>query len=170
MTSDHFASWRVSRSQMSRYLFAYGEMALGLRIFALSPARYDQVCDVCIQYRLHGIPLYRAASLAAVYVLEGKRRDLKRQHPLGIEVEADSDPVDEAIGARMAEYALGRPLKQRQVFDGVSELLAPLLPEFRYYRSQSTFRRPFTDGTAYLGMNCVRGTFDSFYFGIRHAH
>src|SRR5436190_22035944 len=169
MTELRFECWRVSRSQLARYLWAYGEIALSVRAFALSDATHDRVCDLTVKYALYGIPLYRAAPLAVVVVLEGQRRNLKRDRPLGIDdAEQEIDAESENISARLAEYSLGRSLKKREVFDGVAEIVTPLLPDFRYYRSYGRYCRPFANGMASVHLCSVRGLFNGFAYGIHH--
>lgn len=161
-----FSSWRVNRSDLRQYLEAYGEIALSIRASRLSPAQDELIGELTVKYRLHGIPLYRAAALAAVYVLEGERRELKLRRPLGIE--STEPDAREDISARLAEYWLGRPLKKREVFDGVAELITPLLHGFRYYRSYGQFRRPFANGMAFVQLDAVRGLFNGFFYGLHH--
>jgi hypothetical protein len=169
MTELRFECWRVSRSQLAQYLWAYDEIALSVRAFALSDATHDRVCDLTVKYRLYGIPLYRAAALAAVVVLEGRRRDLKRPRPHGMDgTKPENSAGSEDIRARLAEYSLGRSLKKREVFDGVAEMITPLLPGFRYYRSYGQYRRPFANGIALVDLGFVRGVFDGFAYKIHH--
>jgi hypothetical protein len=166
MAERLFESWRISRARLSQYLRAYDEIALSVRALTLPTAQHEEICELTVKYALWGIPLYRAAALAAVYVLEGQRRELKLHRPLGIE---SSEPhVEEDISARLAEYSLGRSLKKREVFDGVAEMITPLLHGFRYYRSYGQFRRPFANGMAFVQLCSHRWLFKGFTYGIHH--
>lgn len=169
MTELRFEQWRVSRSQLARSLWAYDEIALSVRALASSDATHDRICDLTVKYRLYGIPSYRAAPLAAVVVLEGRRRALKRQRPLGLDkTEPEIGAERENKLARQAEYSLGRSLKKREVFDGVAEMITPLLPGFRYYRSYGRYLRSFANGTAFVDLCSFHSQFYGFQYGIHH--
>ena len=133
-------------------------------------AAYERVCQIGFKYALTGMHLMKAGCLAAVEVMEGAPRDLRRQRRDWSDVPAalrEPDLIAVEIHQRFERYAGGERIKRKEITNGVAEALALVLKDFRYYRSSEQFRGPFNDGTSYVTLEYAKGVL-ALRFGVRH--
>jgi hypothetical protein len=69
----------VSRRHLAVHLAAYGEHEASARIESMSDEDVRRVCEIGDRYATTGMNFAKASSLAAIEVLEGTPRELRRQ-------------------------------------------------------------------------------------------
>lgn len=159
----------IKKEDLARNLLAYGEEVASAQVPAMSTEDYQRVCEIGFRHALTGMNLIKAACLAAVEVLEGKPRELNRNRRIWTDAPepCEPDPIHAAIAKRFEEYSGGKPLRKKEVVDGVSAALASVLVGFRYYRSKLQFRKLFIDGSSYVGLEYGHATL-ALRFGVYH--
>jgi len=70
---------RTPRKSLIADLKTYGEDAVAKKIRGLSKREYDRLADIAFHHSLTGMLLSKALALAAVEVVEGAPRELKRK-------------------------------------------------------------------------------------------
>ncbi len=70
----------ISREHLSINLRTYGEDQCAESVLALSDEQMDQIGLAAVKYAVTGMLLAKATSLAALEVIEGRPRDLKRKN------------------------------------------------------------------------------------------
>ena len=160
----------ISRHDLAENLTAYGEKEASDRIRSLSNTDYRRICEIGFQYALKRMPLIRAACLAAVEVIEGKPRDLKRKRRATRDIakaERPPNPIYDAVARQFQRYSGGRPVKSAEVIDHLKKVLGANLHDFRWISSRKEFRGSFEDGVSRVVLNYNRSVF-SLSFGVRH--
>lgn len=144
----------ISRKDLAANLAAYGEAEASAKVADLTPFDYERVCKIGFDHSLRGEKLLRAACLAAIEVIEGKSRDLRRSRRINHDVPAElrePDPRALAIEHWIAEYSEGEFVKKDEIFETLSAVVAPELPSYRYYKSYGHFRGKSQAGTSCVG-------------------
>jgi hypothetical protein len=160
----------LSRKDLAANLAAYGEQEASARIDSLSSEDYERIGKIGFQYALAGKHWFLAGCLAAIEVLEGTPRALKRKRRVWDDVDrelCEPDPRLAEIHAWFEAYAGGIRLKPRQIFDGLAAALAPCLAGYRYFKSVAEFRRRFDRGTSYVKFTRGHGVVE-LRFGVGH--
>ena len=161
----------LSRKDLAANLAAYGEHEASSLIEGLSKEDYDRIGKIGFQYALAGKHLLLASCLAAIEVLEGSPRELKRKRRVWGDVPSEMctpDPKMLEIHEWFEAYAGGTPAKKREIFEALASALELYLPEYRYFKSFAHFRRSFAHGTSYIGFERGHGVV-SLRFGVLHA-
>ena len=160
----------MSRQTLAAQLWAYGEEAASERVAMLSADEYQRVCQIGFQYALTGMDLGKAGCLAAIEVMEGRPRELRRSRRIWTEAPATllaRDPSMAERRQRWASYAEGEPVKASAIFAMLSEHVGTHLPDYRYFKTTRQFRAPFSDGISYIGFDRGNGSI-GLRFGVRH--
>jgi hypothetical protein len=160
-----------TRQDLAANLQAYGEPEASRRVSTMSQDEFDRMCKIGFELALKGEALARASCIAAIEVLEGSRRDLRRRRRSWSNVSPEllqPDPKFVAIKEWFDEYAGGEPLTKSQIFSGLAAALTPHLDGFRYFKSFRHFRAPFPDGTMYIGFDRGHGVV-WLRFGVLHT-
>jgi len=160
----------LSRKDLAANLAAYGEHEASSRIEGLSKEDYDRIGKIGFQYSLAGKNLLLAGCLAAIEVLEGFPRELKRKRRLWDDVPSElrtPDPKMLEIHEWFEAYAGGAPVKKREIFEALASALELYLPGYRYFRSFEHFRRSFAHGISYIGFERAHGVVN-LRFGVLH--
>jgi len=161
----------VSRRDLAANLAAYGESEASARVAGMSEEEINRVYEIGYRHALSGEHLGKASCMAAVEVLEGAPRLLRRQRRVWTDVPAALlEPDPRLLDAyRWFElYAGGEPVDKRTIFEAFSSSLAPTLPGFRYYKTFGHFRDVFEHGTSYIGFERGNGVV-SLRFGVTHS-
>jgi len=161
----------ISRKDLTANLAAYGEGEASAGVAGLSEADMVRIYEIGYRHALSGENLDRASCLAAVEVLEGAPRPLRRQRRVWADVpgallEPDPGLLDTYRWFEL--YAAGEPVDKRTIFEAFSSAVAPALPGFRYYKTYGHFRGVFEHGTSYIGFERGAGVV-SLRFGVTHA-
>jgi hypothetical protein len=133
-------------------------------------AAYERVCQIGFKHALTGMHLMKAGCLAAIEVMEGTPRELRRQRRDWTDVPPallEPDPIAVEVHQRFERYGAGERVLKKAIVDGVSRTLAPALKDFRYHSSAGQFRGPFSDGTSYITLEYAKGVL-ALRFGVRH--
>ncbi len=144
----------ISRKDLAANLAAYGEASASAKVADLTPFDYERICKIGFDHSLEGEKLLRAACIAAIEVIEGKPRDLRRNRRVNHDVPPElrePDPRHLAIDQWIDAYSEGEFVKKEEIFEALSVVVAPELPGYRYYRSYSHFRGKNPAGTSYVG-------------------
>jgi hypothetical protein len=160
----------ISRRDLAANLVAFGEHEASARVFGMSPEQLNRVYAIGFQRALAGSSLAEASSLAAIEVLEGAPRPLARKRRVWADVPDELlQPDQRTLDSYQwrAKYAGGEPVDGKQILDGVSSALAPILHDFRHYRSYHHFRSVFEQGTSYISLERAFGVLD-LRFGVTH--
>ena len=160
----------LSRNDLAANLAAYGEHEASLLIEGLSKEDYDRIGKIGFQYALAGKHWLLAGCLAAIEVLEGSPRELKRKRRSWDDVPSDlctPDPKMLEIHEWFGAYAGGAPVKKREIFEALASALELYLPGYRYFRSFAHFRRSFARGISYIGFERGHGVVN-LRFGVLH--
>jgi hypothetical protein len=160
----------IPKEDLARNLIAYGEEAVSAQLSSMSPEDYRRVCEIGFRHALSGMMLLKAGCLAAIEVVEGRPRELKRKRRDWTSVPPaayEPDPRFVAIRKRFEQYGAGTRLRKPEVLSGVFDRLRDRLPDFRYFRSHHHFRRPFAGGTSFIGLDYAHGSL-ALRFGVRH--
>lgn len=149
----------ISRRDLAINLASYGEHEASARIKEMPDAAYQRVCQIGIKHALTGMDWMKAGCLAALEVVEGAPRDLRRKRRVWSDIPAallEPDLTEVETRARVREkferYAGGQKVTKRKILQVISRALSPVLEEFRYDKSASAFRGQFTDGTSYIAL------------------
>lgn len=159
-----------TRQDLAANLAAYGEHEASALVSSMPAEEFDRACEIGFQRALTGMLLAKASCLAAVEVLEGKPRALKRTRRIWGSVPAallESDPKFKAIDKWLEDYSGGRPVRKTEILGRLSEAVGKGLTHFRYFKSFAHFRSPFAEGISYIGFDYAHGTV-SLRFGVRH--
>src|SRR5262249_209522 len=141
------------------------------RIRGLSEEDYTRVGEIGFQNSLKGMHFMLAGCLAAIEVMEGAPRELRRKRRVWEDVQpalSVPDPRLTEINERIDADSGGEPVKKREVFDGLVATLQPHLSQFRYFKSFAHFRRSFGRGTSYIGLVRGHGVVE-LRFGVLHT-
>ena len=112
----------------------------------------------------------KAGCLAAIEVMEGAPRELRRQRRDWSDVPAallEPDPIAVEVHKRSERYAGGDKVRKKEILATASRTLSTLLRDFRYYASFGQFRGPFDDGTSYVTLSYAKGVL-ALRFGVHH--
>lgn len=160
----------VSRRDLAINLASYGEPEASARVREMPEAAYERVCQIGFKHALTGMHLMKAGCLAAIEVMEGAPRELRRQRRDWSDVPAallEPDPIALEVHKRFERYAGGERVRKKEILQTISRKLAPVLNDFRYYMSAEQFRGPFTDGTSYIALSYAKGVL-AIRFGVHH--
>jgi hypothetical protein len=160
----------IHRLDLAENLAAYGEAEVSARIPSMSEVEYKRVCEIGFQHAIKRMPLMKAACLAAVEVVEGKPRELRRKHRIWrgiVRSTRSANPIHDAVTRQFQRYGAGRPVKTAEVLDHVSKVVGANLKGFSWIKSRKRFCSPFADGISYIGIDYTRCLF-SMSFGVRH--
>jgi len=160
----------ITRRDLAAVLASYGEHDSSARIESMSAEDFSRVCEIGSRYALTGMLLAKASSLAAIEVLEGKPRELRRRRRDWSDVPPSllvPDTIALAVAARIERYAGGVPVGRSDILNALSAALAAALPSFRYFKSYAHFRHPFIEGISYIDLDYSKGTV-ALRFGVRH--
>jgi len=133
-------------------------------------AAYERVCQIGFKHALTGMHWMKAGCLAAIEVMEGAPRELRRERRAWSDVPAallEPDPIAVEVHKRFERYAGGEKVRKKEILQTVSRALSPVLEEFRYYASAGQYRGPFSDGTSYVALSYSKGVF-AIRFGVHH--
>jgi len=161
----------VTRKDLAAELAAYGEHEASAKIAALSEAQLHRVYEIGHDHALSGMLLARASCLAAIEVLEGKPRELRRERRVWRDVPPElnqPDPIQLEIRRWFDEYGGGAAVDPRQIFEELASSLTPVLSGFRYFKSHHQFRAVFPDGISSVGIGRGHGVV-ALRFGVMHA-
>jgi hypothetical protein len=160
----------LSRRDLAINLASYGEHEASARIGEMPEAAYERVCQIGFKHALTGMHLFKAGCLAAIEVMEGAPRELKRQRRDWNDVPTtlrEPDPKVVEIHQRFDRYAGGQRILKKEIVDGVAQTISPALRGFRYHKTSQQFRGPFCDGTAYVDVDYAKGMV-ALRFGVWH--
>jgi hypothetical protein len=161
----------ISKDDLVKNLLAYGEKAASERVPTMSAENYQRVCELGFRHALTGMLLLKAGCLAAIEVLEGKPRELKRKRRVWADAESaatELDPILAKVMQRFDEYSGGQQLRKKEICDDLGQRLRPAVPGFEYYRSRRHFRRPFRNGIQLITLEYSHGSL-SIRFGVQHG-
>jgi hypothetical protein len=150
----------LSRRDLAANLAAYGEHEAAARIHDLSADDYQRISEIGFRHALDGHHWLLAGCLAAIEVIEGKARNLRRPRRDWSEVPpqfSGSDPLFLEVESRFAEYAGGDPLKRAEIYASLGSVLVGQLPGFRYLKTHRQLRRAFEGGTAFICLEIGHG-------------
>ena len=160
----------ISRRDLAINLASYGEPEASARIMEMPNAAYERVCQIGFKHALTGMHLMKAGCLAAIEVMEGAPRQLKRARrdwgnvPQGL---LEPDPIAVAVHQQFKRYAGGERVLKKEVVAAVGQTLAPVLKDFRYYKSSGQFRGAFDGGISYITLEYSKMVL-ALRFGVRH--
>jgi hypothetical protein len=160
----------IPRKDLAINLASYGEHEASARIREMSDAAYQRVCQIGFKYALTGMQLMKAGCLAAIEVMEGAPRELRRQRRDWTDVPPgmlERDPIAVEVEKHIDRYASGARVGKKEIVDSLSRALAPVLQDFQYYRTAKEFRGPFNDGTSYITLEYAKGDV-AIRFGVHH--
>jgi len=160
----------VQREDLAANLAAYGEHDASARILSMSAQDFQRVCEIGFQHALAGKHLLEAGCLAALEVIEGQPRALKRKRRNWAEVPqslCQPNPRLLAVMRWFEEFSGGERLRKPEILSRMSALLQPCLPDFKYYRTHAQFRSDFSGGAAFVRLSCSRGGTLNLDFGVR---
>src|SRR5258706_7063711 len=109
-------------------------------------AAYERVCQIGFKHALTGMHLMKAGCLAAIEVMEGAPRELRRQRRAWSDVPAtllEPDPIAVDVHKHFERYAGGDKVRKKEILETVSRALSSVLKDFRYHKSSGQFRVPF---------------------------
>src|SRR2546423_1559339 len=109
-------------------LASYGEVDASERVRSLSTADIERVYELAFEHALTGMLLAKASCLAAIEVLEGRPRGLKRNRRDFRNVHVEPDRKYRTIVEQFERYAGGSPVLGAQIFDALSIAVAQVLP------------------------------------------
>jgi hypothetical protein len=150
----------LSRRDLAANLAAYGEAGASARLAEMPESDFKRVCEIGFRNALDGESFAKASSLAAVEVLEGKQRELRRQRRVWSDVPPELLNPDRRtleIDAWFDRYSGGAPVRKPEILQSVSGVIGARNPEFRYFKTAHQFRRLFSAGTAYIGLEYAKG-------------
>lgn len=160
----------ISKEDLARNLLAYGEAAAAERVRHLSAEQLQRVYQIAFKHALARMHFLQAGCLAAIEVIEGAPRALKRKRRVWAdapEIACEPNPRFAEIQRRFQRYAGGRRVRKQEILNDLGESLAPCLPGFRYYRTRAQFRQLFADGVSIVGLEYGHGVL-SLRFGVTH--
>ena len=158
-----------TRRDLAANLAAYGETEASARIESISAADFKRVCELGYRHALDGAHFSKASSLAAIEVIEGRARNLRRAKRSWTDVPASPlapDPAMAEIEAWVAKYAGGEPVRKAEIMDAISTAMSKAFPQFRYFKTAQQFRQKFAGGMAFIGVDYARSTV-ALRFGLR---
>src|SRR5258706_7025328 len=133
-------------------------------------AAYERVCQIGFKHALTGMHLMKAGCLAAIEVMEGAPRELRRQRRDWSDVPAallEPDPIALEVHKRFERYAGGERVRKKEILQAIARTLAPVLRDFHYHTSTGQFRGPFADGISYVALSYAKGVL-AIRFGVHH--
>lgn len=160
----------VPRHLLAENLAAYGETEASARIASMSDIDYRRVCEIGFEHAVKGTHLLKSACLAAIEVIEGKARELKRKSRRWGDVQRlpqPADPIHEEVLSRFRRYAGGNAVKKADVLSHLIRVVGANLKGFTYFKSHAEFRSRFPDGVSFVGLHRGHSTV-SLTFGVRH--
>jgi hypothetical protein len=165
------ATVTISRQDLAAHLAAYGEHEASAWVQSMPADKLTRVHELAAQHAINGVvDLLQAGCLAAVEVVEGKPRPLRRARRNW----QDVPPVFCVPSAlhrhaleRFEEYGGGTPVRKQEILSTLSAALAPRLPHFKFVKSAGEFRAAFPDGVSFIQLNARRGHL-GLGFGVRH--
>jgi hypothetical protein len=108
----------ITRRDLAVTLASYGEHDSSARIESMSAEDFRRVCEIGFRNALTGMLLAEASSLAAIEVLEGKPRELRRRRRNWLDVPPSllvPDTIELAVAARIERYAGGVPVGRSDI-------------------------------------------------------
>jgi hypothetical protein len=159
-----------TRRRLMADLIAYGENEASARVDAMPVEDYGRMGELGFEHSLTGMLLSKASCLAAIEVLEGRPRELKRQHRIFSDIPVSLIEPDAkllAIQERFRLYGRGAPVGHVEIMGALSVAVGRILPDYRYYKSFAHFRRSFDHGVLYIGFERGHGSV-TVRFGVRH--
>jgi len=158
----------LSRGYVAYLLAGYGEPEVSAAIVKSSDADFRRVQEAANQGASDGKEWLKVACRAAIKIVEGRPRELRRRQLVQTDMPQELMAEDNKAFAKRAERFLGGvPVKKREIFAAVSAAIAPDLLGYTYYKSQAQFQKPFPGGTSYLSLHRGRGIV-YFGFGVTH--
>lgn len=133
-------------------------------------AAYERVCEIGFKHALTGMHLMKAGCLAAIEVMEGAPRQLRRQRRDWTDIPPallEPDPIAVQVHQRFERYAAGAKVLKKEIVSGISQHLSPVLKDYRYFRAANQFRSRFEQGTSYITLDYAKGVL-ALRFGVRH--
>lgn len=158
----------LSRSYVAYLLAGYGEPEVSAAILRTADEEFRRVQDAANRGATEGKEWLKVACRAAIELVEGQSRDLRRRQLVMDDLPQELLAADRnASSARMAQFYGGAPVKKREIFAALAEAIAPELFGYRYFRSRAQFQKSFPGGTSFVSLYRGRGTV-YFGFGVTH--
>jgi hypothetical protein len=159
----------LSRGYVAYLLAGYGEPEVSAAIVKSSDADFRRVQEAANQGAVDGKEWLKVACRAAIEIVEGRSRELRRRQLVPGDMPQELIAEDNRAYAETAgRFSGGAPVKKREIFAAVSEAIAPELLGYKYVKSQAQFQKPFPGGTGYVSLHRGRRIL-YFGFGVTYA-
>jgi hypothetical protein len=158
----------LSRGYVAYLLMGYGEPEASAAIMRSSDEEFRLVQIAANQAAAEYKLWLKVACESAVAVVEGRRRELRRDHLVTAEMPDHLLGDDRKRAFERSQLLMrGTPVKKPQIMTELSEAIASVLVGYRFFKSRYQFVKPFTGATAFVGLHRGKGAV-YFSFGVTH--
>jgi hypothetical protein len=158
----------LTRGYVAYLLAGYGEPEVSTAILKISDENFRLVQEAANRGALEGKEWLKVACRAAVEIVEGKRRELRRRQLVGEDLPQELlASEDAAHAARVATFWGGARVKKPEIFSGMATAIAPELSGYKYFKARAQYEKPFPGGASYVAL--YRGRSIVYIgFGVTH--
>lgn len=158
----------LTRDYVAYLLAGYGEPDVSAAMLKTSDDNLFLVQEAANRGALEGKEWLKVACAAAIEIVEGNRRELRRPQLVTKDLPRELLAADDAAhAARTATFRRGARVKKLEIFSGMTTAIAPELPGYKYFKSRAQYERPFPGGTSYVALH--RGRYIVYMgFGVIH--
>jgi hypothetical protein len=158
----------LSREYVAYLLAGYGEPNASAAILKTSDETFQRVREAANRGAEDGKEWLKVACRAAIEVVEGESRDLRRRQLVESDMPRELLAEDhQAIAARIGALSGGAPVKKKEVVEGLTFALAQELPGYKHVKSRAQFVKTFPGGSSYVSLHRGRGEV-YLSFGVTH--
>lgn len=158
----------LSRGYVAYLLAGYGEPEVSAAILNVSDESFQQVREAANRAALEGKEWLKVACGAAIEIVEGKFRELRRRQLVTKDLSRELLAADDAAhAARVGIFWGGARVKKPEIFNRISMAIAPELSGYKHFRSRAQFEKKFPGGASYVAL--YRGRSIVYLsFGVTH--
>lgn len=159
----------LSRGYVAYLLSGFGEPEVAASIVKASDDEFRRVNEAANRGAHDGKEWLKVACRAAIEVVEGESRELRRTQLAEKDMPQELLAEDRQVSAaRSRAFSSGAPVKKREILAALSAAITPELPGYKYFKSRAQFTKPSTEGMSYVSLHRGRGI-AYLSFGVTHA-
>jgi hypothetical protein len=149
----------LNRRDIAANLAAYGEKEAAAAIEGLTKEQYEQIGKIGFRHALDGKNWLLAGCLAAIEVLEGRPRNLRRKRRAWADVPPEynvPDPRIQDIQNWFEQYSGGEPVTKSRIYNALAGALREQLPHFQYIKKHARLLHEFVGGRSFIDLDYGR--------------
>jgi hypothetical protein len=136
-------------------LAAYGEKEAAAAIEGLTKEQHEQIGKIGFRHALDGKHWLLAGCLAAIEVLEGKPRNLRRKRRAWADVPTEYNIPNSQIREIekwFEQYSGGEPVTKARIYSALAGALREHLVHFQFIKKHARLVRDFEGGRSFIGL------------------